>query len=335
MKLFFNIRKFISTVISAIACLIVIILVSGFIGDVFGGRGYDAEIAVPDGATGGEIISILEENGVIKYPFIFKVYARLTKSDSAYKSGDFIVNTGASYAEILKVMTSASNSEKNIARVTIPEGFEVYRMAEAFEKAGVVTAEEFLKAADSTDYDFDFIKGIRNIDKRMYALEGYLFPDTYVFHKNTPARVVVETMLKGFENVISKYSVEDIDSTIILASIIEREALGDSDRNMVSSVFHNRLASNGHHLLQSCATVQYILGERKDVLSEADTKIDSPYNTYMNPGLPIGPIACPGEASIAAALNPADTDYLYFVRTKKGEHAFAKTYQEHLANSRK
>lgn len=335
MRRLFNIRKLISTVVSAFACLAVILLVSGFISDVFGGKGTDIELAVADGASGGEIVGLLDAEGVIEHPNLFKIYARISGADTGYKSGDFTVNTGASYKEILKVLTSAPNSDKNIVKVTIPEGFEVYRMADAFEKAGVVSAEEFLKAADSTDYDFDFLKGIKNKDKRLYALEGYLFPDTYVFYKNTPARVVVETMLKSFEKVISKYSAEDLDSTIILASIIEREALGDSDRHLVSSVFHNRLSSNGHHLLQSCATVQYVLGERKAVLSEEDTRIDSLYNTYMHPGLPIGPIACPGESSIEAAINPAESDYLYFVRTNKGEHAFAKTYQEHLANSRK
>lgn len=331
MKRLLNIRKLISTIISAFACLAVIILVSGFVSDVFGGKGVDKEFVVLGGASGGQIVEMLSDEGIIEHPTLFKLFARLSGADTKYKSGDFIMNTGASYKEILKALTSAPNSEKNIVKVTIPEGFETYRIAVALETAGVVSAEEFLEAADSTDYDFEFLKGIKNKDKRLYALEGYLFPDTYAFYKNTPARVVVETMLKGFEKVISKYSAADIDNTVILASIIEREALGDSDRHKVSSVFHNRLKRADYlSHLQSCATVQYILGERKEVLSEADTKIDSLYNTYLYPGLPVGPIANPGEASIEAALNPADTDYLYFGLGENGEHAFSTTYQQHL-----
>ena len=138
-------------------------------------------------------------------------------------------------------------------------------------------------------------------------------------------------MLKTFGDVIVKYDVEDIDDLVNLASIIEREAVGNIDRNKVSSVFHNRLqGKDGLTKLQSCATVQYILGERKDVLSEADTLIDSPFNTYMYEGLPAGPIANPGEEAIKAALNPAKTDYLYFGLNKKGEHIFSLTYEEHL-----
>ena len=126
-----------------------------------------------------------------------------------------------------------------------------------------------------------------------------------------------------------------IDEVITLASIIEREAAGDEDRGKVSSVFHNRLDSKELPYLQSCATVQYILQERKSVLSIADTKIDSPYNTYLYKGLPPGPIAAPGLASIKAALYPEDTDYYYFVVNADGKHLFAKTLKEHEANIKK
>ena len=122
---------------------------------------------------------------------------------------------------------------------------------------------------------------------------------------------------------------------ITLASIIEREAMGDADRELVAGVFHNRLKSTTYPYLESCATVQYILKERKPVLTVADTKIDSPYNTYRNPGLPSGPIASPGEAAIRAALYPAETDYLFFVLDSTGTHRFASTYAEHQENMRK
>ena len=117
---------------------------------------------------------------------------------------------------------------------------------------------------------------------------------------------------------------------ITLASMIERAAAVDSERKLVSSVFHNRLKSTQYPYLQSCATVQYILKERKDVLSKADTQIDSPYNTYIYPGLPAGPIASPGKASIEAALWPAETNYYFFVSNGDGTQTFSETYNEHL-----
>lgn len=324
-------KKLIKTVVSALICLGVIIFCLNVYSDVAGSRGVDVEMTVPEGASGSDIIDMLKNRDVIKYPLIFKLYASTTGMDSKYKSGDFTVNTGHSYSEIINILINEPNSMANKVKVTIPEGFEVIRIADAMETAGVCMAEDFLEAASTDDYDFDFLKGIDNKSKREYVLEGYLFPSTYTFNKGTPAKEVVEVMLSTFQQVISKYEVKDIDKTIILASIIEREAVGDVDRGTVSSVFHNRLQGKGGLTkLQSCATVQYILGERKPVLSEADTRIDSPYNTYIYEGLPVGPIANPGEEAIEAAINPEETDYLYFGVNSSGKHTFSKTYEEHL-----
>jgi len=323
--------KLIQTVIAAFICLFIIIFCLNFVSDIFGGAGADVEVNIPDGAGGNQVISILKDAQIIEHPFVFKVFASLTGSDTKYKSGDFIVNSGSSYGKVLKIITGAPNSDANNVKITIPEGFEAEKIADAMEKAGITSAEDFLKAVSHSNYNFEFLKDIKNRENRKYVLEGYLFPSTYSFSKNTPAQKVVETMLAAFGEVISKYNVENIDDTVILASVIEREALGDADRKTVSSVFHNRLKRTDYlSKLQSCATVQYILGERKSVLSEADTQIQSPYNTYINPGLPIGPIANPGEASIEAAINPENTDYLYFGLNKNGKHTFSRTYQEHL-----
>ena len=324
-------KKLIYTVISALLCLAVIIYGINVYTDVFGGMGSEVEMSVPQGTSGGEIVEMLENRDVVKYPFLFKIYAAVTGMDTEYKSGDFLINTGDSYKEILHILTGDSNSTKNKVKITIPEGFVVEEIASAMEKAGVTSKEDFLAAASSDDYDFPFLKDIKNKKDRKYVLEGYLFPNTYTFNKNTPAKEVVNAMLRTFGDVISKYDVENIDDTVNLASIIEREAVGNIDRRKVSSVFHNRLkGKDSLTRLQSCATVQYILGERKPVLSEADTRINSPYNTYMYEGLPVGPIANPGEEAIKAALNPENTDYLYFGLNKNGEHIFSTTYDEHL-----
>lgn len=324
-------KKLLKTIISALICLGIIIFCLNIYNDVAGGRGADVEMTVPEGASGSAVVDILSSKDVIEYPMIFKMYASFSGMDSKYKSGDFTVNTGYSYSELLNILTNEPNSMANKIKITIPEGFEVIRIAEAMETAGVCSADEFLEAASDDNYDYEFLKDIDNKSKRKYVLEGYLFPNTYTFNKNTPAREVVEVMLSTFGQIISKYEVENIDETIILASIIEREAVGDVDRSTVSSVFHNRLkGKDGLTKLQSCATVQYILGERKPVLSEADTRIDSPYNTYMYEGLPVGPIANPGEDAIEAAINPDDTDYLYFGVNSTGKHTFSKTYEQHL-----
>lgn len=324
-------KKTVETVVAAVICLIIIIACIRFASDVFGGAGSDVEVAIPDGASGSQVISVLDDAGIIKHPTIFKMLSTITGKSSLYRSGVFMVNTGDSYLSLIKTLTSAPNSASNSVSITIPEGFNVSQIANALEKAGITSANDFLAAASKTDYDFDFIKNIKNADSRKFPLEGYLFPDTYSFSKNTSAETVVKTMLSNFENVIKGYSIENIDDTIILASIIEKEALGESDRKKVSSVFHNRLKRKDYlSRLQSCATVQYILGESKAVLSEADTKIDSPYNTYIVKGLPLGPISNPGEASIEAAINPENTEYLYFGLNGNGVHAFSKTYDEHL-----
>lgn len=325
-------KKFFKTVVAALVCLGIIIFGLNVYGDIFGEKGVDVEMSVPEGASGADIIEMLENRGVIEHPLIFKLYASATDMDSKYKCGDFTVNTGYSYIELLNILTSEPNSMANRVKITIPEGFEAEQIANAMEQAGVTKADEFLKAVSTDDYDFDFVKDIDNKAKRKYVLEGYLFPATYTFSKNTPAREVVEEMLSVFQQIISKYNIEDIDDTVTLASIIEREAVGDIDRRKVSSVFHNRLqGKDGLTKLQSCATVQYVLGERKAVLSEADTRIKSPYNTYIHDGLPVGPIANPGEESIKAAIDPETTDYLYFGLNKNGEHIFSRTYEEHLA----
>ncbi|MBR2477016.1 MAG: endolytic transglycosylase MltG [Clostridia bacterium] len=327
-------KKTVYTVIVALLCLCVIIYGINVYGDFNGGAGTDVEITIPEGANGAEILDILESNGIVDHPLVFRLYASSTGLTSKYRSGSFTVNTGYSYKQILETLTGDPNSNSDEIKITIPEGFEVEQIAAAMEKAGVCSKADFLAAASRTDYDFEFLKDV-DFSSRKYALEGYLFPETYTFKKGVTAKEVVVTMLSTFEKVISKYDVAHIDKTVILASIIEREALGDEDRHLVSSVFHNRLnGKGGLTKLQSCATVQYILGERKDVLSEADTRIDSPYNTYMYEGLPIGPIANPGEASIEAALNPDETDYLYFGVNKEGKHTFSKTYEEHLTATR-
>ena len=174
---------------------------------------------------------------------------------------------------------------------------------------------------------------MKKIPRTENRLEGYLYPDTYLFSTEESEHDIINKMLTAFnERVVPAYEAVrtpySLDQIIILASVVEREAANDEERPTVASVFHNRIDRGMK--LESCATVQYILKERKTILSNADTAIDSKYNTYKYKGLPVGPIASPGLKSVEAALSPADTKYLYFVATADGsQNLFSETFDEH------
>jgi len=198
-------------------------------------------------------------------------------------------------------------------------------------------------AAEFNDTEkFPFLEAIP--DKTKYRLEGYLFPDTYEISDEATASELISIMLDGSAKVLEGDFQDKLDEkglslheALTLASIVEREARVDKERPLIAAVFHNRLDNEAMQLLQSCATVQYALGEVKPVLTYDDLEVDSPYNTYLNPGLPPGPIGSPGFRSIEATLYPAEVDYLYFVFKEDGTgtHYFSETLQEHNAYKRK
>ncbi len=296
----------------------------------------EINIAVPKGATAYDIALILEENELISSKYSYYLYARLTKP--LYKHGLHKVNA-VSYKDITDALCADDNVV--MVNITIPEGYEMKEIAEKLSKEGIVSVEKFYKAADPELYDYWFLE---NIPKREDSLEGYLFPDTYRISGTESAQEIINMMLANFDRRITgemrkqaEKSEYTFDEIITLASIIEREAADYNEFPKVAGVFYNRLnkvgESNGY--LESCATVQYILKERKNVLSVADTKIDSEYNTYKYPGLPVGPIASPSLTAIKAALYPEKTDYLYFVADGNGRHYFAKDYNTHLQNTKK
>jgi len=288
-------------------------------------------ITIPKGAGTATIAKELKNNKLIHSEFSYRVASRLFGMDKKYNYGKFEIKKSGGYSEIFKVLSSHGNVIETV-RVTIPEGYEIYKLADLLEQKGLINKDKFFYLIDNGNFDYDFVL---QIPEREMRLEGYLFPDTYEFVPNDEYGIINE-MLKRFEEFYLKYKSQidkssySMDEIITLASIIEREA-GSADKYLVSSVFHNRLKSSEYPYLQSCATVQYVLRERKPVLSLDDTKIDSPYNTYINKGLPIGPIASPGEASIEAALNPAQTNYYFFVLGSDGKHHFTTTFNEHIS----
>ena len=217
-------------------------------------------------------------------------------------------------------------------KFTIPEGYKLEQIVEKLSSLEVVSIEEIEAALAAEKYQYAFISQIPEREKK---LEGYLFPDTYEIYKDAAAGAIVKKMLDRFDDIFTeeyrnraKELGMTIDQVVTLASIIEREAKLDDERATVSAVFHNRLKKN--MMLESCATVQYLFKEQKEVLSYNDLKIESPYNTYINTGLPPGPIASPGRKSIEAALYPENVDYLFFFARDDGSHIFTKTYSEHI-----
>ena len=311
-------------ILPLLAAIVILALSVG--ADFIGLRGREITVSIPKGSGATDIVRLLKENKIIQFTKLFQLYIH---EDAAHlKAGVHTFRQNMGYAKTLAELKRDVPLENEIT-ITVPEGYEAREIALLLENAGLCKSEAFLVACKEAYLSFDFLPQSGNI-------EGYLFPATYSFEPDTLPSEICNTMVRTFRDKM--YTEEHIrladdlglsfHEALTLASIIEREAAIDADRPSVSSVFHNRLKKQMY--LESCATVQYILKERKDVLSYTDTKIVSPYNTYQNFGLPPAPIASPGVASLSAALHPADTAYLFFVADGQGGHIFSKTYSEHL-----
>lgn len=288
-------------------------------------------IEIPVGSNINSIARLLEQKEVIKSQFAFKLYSKLNGIEDKYKAGVYDLDNAMDISEIASLLQSGKGF-MDIVKFTIPEGFEIRMIVDKLVERGLGDKERFYEAINNGIYEYDFLQNILRKEER---LEGYLFPDTYEVYRDTDEEEIIDKMLERFNNVFNEEYREkaleinmSIDEIVTLASIIEREAKVDDERKVISSVFHNRLKSK--MMLQSCATVQYVLKERKEILLYKDLEIQSPYNTYKNFGLPPGPIASPGLKSIEAALYPDNTDYLYFVAKDDGTHVFTRTFKEHI-----
>ncbi|QOX62728.1 endolytic transglycosylase MltG [Anoxybacterium hadale] len=291
-------------------------------------------VVIPNGTGTGGIARILADNELISSESVFKIQSKTRGFDGKYKAGEYSLSPSMSMADIMKILLSG---KANTMRFTIPEGYDIRRTTEKLASEGLINPEVFANEIQSGQFDYKFLADAPAGADR---LEGFLFPETYDIYTTANEHDIINKMLAQFDKVFTEeyyqrakelgMSVRDV---ITLASIIEREAQVSEDRPIIASVFYNRLKISMP--LQSCATVQYILGEQKPVLSIKDTQIESPYNTYLNAGLPPGPIASPGADSIKAALYPADTKYLYFLAKGDGSHAFSETYDQFLKDKRK
>lgn len=296
------------------------------------------KIAITSGDTINSVINKLNKEGKIKNSFFVRLYMKLNPADISLKKSEIKISADMSLDELLLAIDQAEPAEDaGVARVTIPEGKTLEEIGAILEEKGVITKKNFIESCQK----YELPSYIKKDSSRKYALEGFLFPDTYDFIKGSNGNAIIKVMLNNFEKRIQEVRAnssielkdEDIDAIITIASIIEGEVQVAEERALVSSVFANRLKKGMP--LQSDPTVQYALGVHKEKLSLADYKVDSLYNTYANSGLPIGPISNPGKASIEAALNPVETDYLYFCARNDGSHEFNVTLEKHNEAVRK
>ena len=316
-------------------------------------------ITISENDTVDIVTEKLYNAGLIQYPRLFKLYADLSHAEKKISAGTFTLNTLYDYNALVRGMT-ATSSYRETVEVMIPEGYNCAQIFALLEEKGVCSAAELEEYAANGEFNERwFLTGLERGDK--YCLEGYLFPDTYEFYSDdTPARVLGK-MLDGFGNRLNEAKFQemlvalnqklaqmmarngygqdyinrnlmDLKRIVTLASIVEKESASTAESYTIASVFYNRLTKpSSYPKLESDATVYYAIGGIKEGgLTAADLKFDSPYNTYLYPGLTPGPISNPSLASIYSVLDPDDTNYHYFIYDKDAEKTrFSSTLEEH------
>jgi len=285
-------------------------------------------VKIEMGSTMDEIGDTLVKSKLIKSSRAFVYYGRFTGQDKKMQAGTYQISNNWSMKEITDYIATGKVA---YYRLTIPEGYTVEQIEDLLARKGIAERGLFEKAC-TADYPFSFSGELAGTDSR--RLEGFLFPATYDLLPGMSEQEIIDLMLQQFQTVFTPELQRraaamglSVRETVTLASLVEREAKLEQERPLIAAVFLNRLQQGKR--LESCATVQYILGKQKETLTNKDLQTSSPYNTYLHSGLPPGPIANPGLSSIKAVLYPADVDYLFFVARGDGSHHFSKTFQEH------
>lgn len=305
------------------------------------GSGLEQVFVVSKGDSASQIGEKLGQAGFIKSPLAFKYY--VWKNKLSLKAGEYILSPKLNIEEIISIL-AGGQSVNNEKTVKIIEGWNMREIDEYLKKNSLLSDGEFLSLAKSPvsswKFDFDKPEFLSKVSQQS-DLEGYLFPDTYRIFKDADSGDLIQKMLDNFDQKLTKEMRADIkkqgksiEEIITMASLIEKEVRTENDMKIVSGIFWDRIKNR--QALQSCATLAYILGVNKTQYTYEDTKINSPYNTYQNPGLPPGPISNPGLNAIKAAIYPTYTDFNYFLsRPDTGETVFSKTLDEHNFNKAK
>ena len=361
----FGLSHVLSTVIWLAVIVIIGISLGNFVwvcaSDVlaFGRDDRQVTVTINGSDTMDDITQKLYDAGLIRYPRLFSYYAKLTDAREDISAGTFTLNTLYDYHALVGFMTSDSEG-RAVVEVVIPEGYNCAQIFSLLENENVCTAADLeAYAADGELDDYWFLDGVTRGGK--YCLEGFLFPDTYQFYTDDEPRRVLEKFLDNFEYRFSDEMIASIDElnarlsqmmadngydeeyirnnqmdifdVVTVASLIEEETANTLESYTISSVIYNRLTNQAEYpYLNIDATILYALGTHKEALTLDDLKIDSPYNTYTNPGLTPGPISNPGLYSLNAALDPDDTDYYFYAMDPAtGTHHFSSSSDEHEA----
>ena len=304
-------------------------------------NGVERSFQIALGESTSSITERLWENGLINNPSAFRQYLQYSGLDISLQAGEFKLNPAMTPIEIAKAMQNATSKE---VAFRILEGWRLEEIAASLTTSGLkITPVEFLQAAKNHPSGYTFLDQL----PPQASLEGFLLPDAYTLPRDLTTEQLIATFLNNFENQVSGEIRNGFTQQglalyegVTLASIVEREALRDDEKPMIASVFLNRLAAEMR--LDADPTVQYILENQPErggwwpvPLLSADLQLDSPYNTYIYPGLPPGPIANPGLSALRAVAFPAQTPYYYFRAVCDGskQHVFARTYEEHIQNA--
>ncbi len=271
----------------------------------------------------------LKSAGIIRYKSLFKFYCQFSHAATHIDPGTYELNTNYDYRALVKKMQVGSGAMVT-TKVTIPEGYTMEQIFRKLEEENVCSYPDLMEAAANYKYNYSFLdeEAIGNASR----LEGFLFPDTYEFYQGMQASSAINKFLVNFHNRLTQETIDlaqkrglTLQQAVTVASMIEKEAANDEERDVIASVIYNRMRREMP--LQIDSTIMYVLEEHGDVLTEEETKIDSPYNTYQNTGLPPTPIANPGAKSITAAVKPADTNYLFYaLDAEAGVHKFFTDY---------
>ena len=293
-------------------------------------------VEIPKGSSTTYIAITLKEKNLIKNAYAFKVLSKIKKYDGKYKAGLYSLSPSMTPENMMKII---AGGKSDVVKLTVPEGLTLSQIADKLNALGICSQQEFFNEIENGKFDYKFVKGLPDGQNR---LEGFLYPETYFVYKNASAHDCIDKMLAQFDSLFTddyyKKAKEmnlSVLEVVTVASLIERETSAASEGGKVASVIYNRLSVG--QPLGIDATIQYALPAHKDRLNYEDLKVDSPYNTYKNKGLPPGPICSPGIAAINAALNPEDTDYFYYVLSPNndGTHNFSNSYTEFLVNKKK
>lgn len=300
-----------------------------------------ATLKLTEDTASGAVASQLKEEGVIRYPFLFKLMTSFKHIDQ-FDAGTYELNSSMDYGQLMDALQTAQTT-RGVVTVTIPEGYNLKEICALLVEKNVVRETVFWDVVNHYDFAHFMLQDVPMTDNR---LEGYLFPDTYEFYTNyekaDAARDkahTVDVVNKMLNNFVKKYTKAmrnlteanglTIAQVVNVASLIEKEAQKADERTVIASVIYNRLKDPGNFpYLQIDASIMYATGH-KDALTAEDLKIDSPYNTYTNQGLPPTAICNPGSACLMAAIQPEKTKYYYYVAKADGSHIFSRTLAEH------